>query len=189
MGLVIYRATTRRDQPQPWWLMGLYVFAANAPDLDFLPGLLVGNISRFHHGPSHSIGVAIAVAAIASVFFPRKTFAFLVTFSLYFSHVLLDYLVWDLPPSRGVPLFWPFSTEYYMTPFAVFPSFYYAGKRSEFVRSVFSLHNLWTVVVEFVILAPVLLAVWYFKSRKEKLDTATWQDEAELRKICDESSL
>jgi inner membrane protein len=170
MGVIIYRATTRPGQTQPWWLMGLYVFAANAPDLDVLPGLVVGNLSRFHHGPSHSIGLALAFGALASLFFARKIYAFAVAFSLYFSHVLLDYLVWDPPPSRGVPLFWPFSTEYYMTPFAFFPSFHYMAKPTEFIlSSLFTLHNFFTVTTEILLLSPLLIVVWIWTRRRHEL--------------------
>ena len=31
------------------------LFGANAADLDFGPGLFVGDLGRFHQGPSHSI--------------------------------------------------------------------------------------------------------------------------------------
>lgn len=192
MGLIVYRAGRRR--PQPWWVLALYVFLANAPDLDVLPGLFVGNLSRFHHGPSHSIGLAIAVAAFASLFFARKIYGFAVTFSLYFSHVLLDYLVWDPPPARGVPLFWPFCTEYYMTPFGLFPSFHYMAKPSEFIFSpFFTLHNFSTVIIEIFILLPLFLIVSFTKNRtgepKKLARHSTPSDETDAEIICSDSSL
>ncbi len=194
MGFIIYRATTRPDQTQPGWLMGLYVLAANAPDLDVLPGLVVGNLSRFHHGPSHSIGFALAVGALASLFFARKIYAFAVTFSLYFSHVLLDYLVWDPPPSRGVPLFWPFSTEYYMTPFTCFPSFHYMAKPTEFILAgLFTMHNFLTATTEILLLSPLLIIVSIWARSRDELknlanDNRTPRAETDSKIVCSDSS-
>ena len=36
-----------------WYL--LILIAGVAPDFDFLPGILIGDPNRFHHGPTHSI--------------------------------------------------------------------------------------------------------------------------------------
>src|SRR5918996_1228730 len=160
MGYIIHRATARPSSPHNWSAIALYLFAANAPDLDFIPGLFVGQPSRFHHGPSHSIGFAILFAAIASVCFRRKTHAFVMAFSLYLSHVLLDYLIQDPSPPHGVPLFWPFSYEYYMAPFAFFRRFDYASHSVESLLSpMLTLHNLLTVLLEVVLLLPLLILV------------------------------
>jgi inner membrane protein len=107
MGYTIYRIVNRDVKVQQWRATAVYLFAANAPDLDFLPGLLIGDLGRFHHGPSHSIGFAILFGIGASLFFSRRPYTFLVASSLYFSHVVLDYLVQDLTPPHGVPLLWP----------------------------------------------------------------------------------
>ncbi|MFB0517728.1 MAG: metal-dependent hydrolase, partial [Acidobacteriota bacterium] len=37
----------------------LYIFFTVAPDLDLIPGLLGGDIYRYHHGPPHSIFFAL----------------------------------------------------------------------------------------------------------------------------------
>ncbi|MFQ5584839.1 MAG: hypothetical protein ACE5GL_10425 [Calditrichia bacterium] len=37
----------------------LFVFVANVPDLDFIPGLIIGKPNIYHHGVSHSLGVGI----------------------------------------------------------------------------------------------------------------------------------
>ena len=39
-------------------LLWLAVVAANAPDFDFLPGLLLGNEGLYHRGAGHSLGGA-----------------------------------------------------------------------------------------------------------------------------------
>ena len=98
MGYIVYGATERRGE-RTWTVSALYLFAANAPDLDFLPGLVVGDLSRFHHGPSHSVGFAILFGIVASLFWSHRLCTFVVASSLYFSHVVLDYLVQDASPA------------------------------------------------------------------------------------------
>ena len=160
MGYIIYRATSRPVGASSWWLVALYFFATNAPDLDFVPGLLVGDPSRFHHGPSHSIGFAIFFGILAGFFFRRRLYAFLIASSLYLSHVILDFLVQDPSPPHGVPLFWPLSHEYYMAPFAFFPRSDYMSSSAEPLWStIFSLHNLSTVLIEAALLVPLLIFV------------------------------
>ena len=85
VGLIIYRVTNRPRGAWPWQRIGLYTLIANAPDLDFLPGLLVGDLSRFHHGPSHSIGFAVLVGVVGCLFISRRLYAFVMGFSLYLS--------------------------------------------------------------------------------------------------------
>jgi hypothetical protein len=73
MGYVIYGATGLTGD-RNWTVSMLYLFAANAPDLDFLPGLVIGNLSKYHHGPSHSVGFAILFGIVASLFFSRRLY-------------------------------------------------------------------------------------------------------------------
>jgi inner membrane protein len=162
MGYIVYGATVRRGEGK-WTVSALYLFAANAPDLDFLPGLMVGDLSRYHHGPSHSVGFAILFGIVASLCFSRRLYTSIVASSLYFSHVVLDYLVQDPSPPHGVPLLWPLTYEYYMAPFAFFPRFdYLAGPTDPMLALIFTMHNLSTIAIEMVLLSPllVLVAVW-----------------------------
>src|SRR5919109_37383 len=121
-GYLIYRVAAK-DAEDRWWTFALYLAAANAPDLDFIPGLLMGNPGRYHHGPSHSVGFAILFGLALSLtmaLFKRGDGMrnLTVFFSLYFSHVLLDYVGTDTSFPYGVPLLWPLSHEYYIAPFA-----------------------------------------------------------------------
>jgi inner membrane protein len=166
MGYILHRATARPGSTHSWSTIALYLFAANAPDLDFIPGLFVGQLSKFHHGPSHSIGFALLFAAIVAVCFRRTTRVLVIAFSLYLSHVLLDYLIQDPSPPHGVPLFWPFSYEYYMAPFAFFRRFDYASHSLDSLLSpMFTLHNLLTVFLEIVLLLPLLIVVVCARSK------------------------
>jgi len=67
-GLAGYFAFKKRSSDSPpiqeLFLLGLCLFLANLPDLDFIPGFLCGEIGRFHHGPSHSLVVGLVGALI-----------------------------------------------------------------------------------------------------------------------------
>ena len=172
MGYVIYGATEGISE-RNWTTRALYLFAANAPDLDFLPGLVVGDLPRYHHGPSHSVGFAILFGIVASLLMSRRLYSFIVASSLYFSHVVLDYLVQDPSPPYGVPLLWPLSYEYHMAPFAFFPRFdYLAGSTDSMVATIFSLHNLSTIVTEIVLLSSLLLLLGVWTRIQEHRNTS-----------------
>ena len=159
-GLIIYSATNRSIASRGSQLRALFMLVANAPDLDFLPGLVVGDLSRYHHGPSHSIGFAVLMGVMASVVISRRLYAFVMGFSLYLSHVVLDYLIQDPSPPNGVQIVWPLSHEYYMAPFAFFPKFdYRPGFTESVLLAFFSLNNLMTVMTELLLLLPLLIFV------------------------------
>ena len=81
-------------------------------------------------------------------------------FSLYLSHVLLDYLVQDPSPPLGVQVFWPFSDKYYMAPFAFFSSFDRPDTLAvATIPAFFTLHNVLTISIEVLFLLPLLLFV------------------------------
>lgn len=85
------------------------MFAANAADLDFVPGILVGRAGRFHHGATHSFGAAIIfglICALAFKIWKRMDFQSIFKLSsiTYGSHVVLDALT---HPSEKMPLLWP----------------------------------------------------------------------------------
>jgi len=161
MGYFIFRVAERPAKSIQWPRLALYVFAANAPDLDFIPGLFLGEPGRFHHGPSHSLGFAVVFGltlgtALALGKLGDSLRYSMIMFSLYFSHVLLDYLGNDTRAPFGVPLFWPLSDEYYISPAAIFlairrPSF----SGVAFVTGLFSSHNLLAITVEFLLLWPL----------------------------------
>lgn len=94
-----------------WKLLLFAGVAANLPDADFLPGVLVGNPVLFHRTASHSLLAAAvfallcgAIAAWRGADFRRWfTFALLV----YGSHLACDVIAATPSASSGVPLFWP----------------------------------------------------------------------------------
>jgi len=108
-------------------IYGLVILGACSPDLDFLPGIFVGNPSRFHHGYFHSLGMAmvlsLTVGFLLTIFRFRSSFGKTVGFvlTLVFSHFLLDFFTADFSPPYGFPLLWPFSETYFISPWPILP--------------------------------------------------------------------
>jgi membrane-bound metal-dependent hydrolase YbcI (DUF457 family) len=154
------------------WL-ALIVVAANGPDLDFLPGLLIGDVNRFHHGPSHSIAAAL-IAAVAAGWGAvlaggRGARTALVVLLAWSSHLLADYAAADPREPRGVPLLWPFSDAPYIAPVTLFMPFDHGSPGDDLGKAlaiVFSLHNVYAIVVELALTAPLAAAgLWLGRQR------------------------
>lgn len=103
---------------------GLVALGASFPDLDFIPGLILGQASRFHHGYSHSMGIAIVISLLAGVFIkviqPEVSFLKTGSFvlSLGLSHLFLDFFT-EAP--KGFPLFWPFTEAKFLSSLPILP--------------------------------------------------------------------
>jgi membrane-bound metal-dependent hydrolase YbcI (DUF457 family) len=98
------------------WPLG-FAFAASAADLD----LLVNLHSRY----THSVGAVLLAWGVAWVACRRRGLrrpaaASLAVALAYASHVVLDFLGSDTTPPFGIMALWPFSSEFYLAPVAVF---------------------------------------------------------------------
>ncbi len=170
MGYLICRVTIKSFKGQKWYIILLCIFIANIPDLDFLPGLFVGSASRYHHGISHSIGFSLLFAfgcyfILGLLKQDHMKRSVITVFSLYFSHVVLDFLTKVPDKPYGELFLWPFSNKYYMAPFSFFPVIHFHGATGEFFFSLLSLQNLIAIGVEFAILSPIVVAVELWKYR------------------------
>lgn len=90
---------------------------ANAPDLDFVPGLFEGHARAYHRGWTHSLAATV-LAGVAGGAVLRRWLGsfrtgFMVALLLYGSHVVLDTLTPDTRDEAGVPLFWPSTVHVY----------------------------------------------------------------------------
>jgi len=158
-GYILYLAWNRNYQLiGDWKKIVLYLFAANAPDLDFIPGILVGDANRFHHGISHTLGFSVLFALSMYVMsgFKRKK-DFIIFFLLYFSHVVIDFLTADTSPPFGVMLFWPFTQRYFISSYSVFFDIHHLT-----LSDLFDLHNIkamaWEAAVFFSIIVLLVFA-------------------------------
>jgi len=162
VGYLGYQIAVRLGGARGWLLLLLCVFAANAPDLDFVPGLLVNAPRQFHHvALSHSLGGAVVFLVVASCvpYLRKRTYKWqhgLLYFSLYASHVVID----CLGRGRGVPLFWPLSSTRYGISLGVLPGFVLNPTSSEaFLTSLVSYHNLRVIGIEIVMMLPFFLFI------------------------------
>ncbi|WP_045218716.1 metal-dependent hydrolase [Desulfonatronum thioautotrophicum] len=168
-GVTTYLAFVPRT-PLPWTtratFLGACVFLAVFPDLDFLPGLIVGAPNQFHQGPSHSLLVValvwLAVLALLSV--RRRTWLrglsrqtlLLGTALAAFSHPFLDYF----SIGNGIPLFWPLDSSTYASPWPLFLNVTRDNvPGAAFFLSLFSLHNLLALSRELLFSVALLTLV------------------------------
>ncbi len=108
----------RTEGPRPWALLLVAAVVANLPDLDFVPGALMGHAERYHRGGSHSILAAVLVAATLGPAAARalggRTRAWVgVLFAVYSSHLVLDLLLRDPTGGPGIAALWPLTDVRY----------------------------------------------------------------------------
>jgi len=123
-------------------LLAAAVLLANAPDLDFIPGLLVGAPHAFHRGVTHTVLAAVLVGAVALLLARRwrPASAWRVAgwaAATYGSHLLLDWLTVDVVPPPGAQFLWPISDAYYIAPVTPIPELVVDGAgRGAFLHSL-----------------------------------------------------
>ena len=139
-------------------------------DIDFLFGI--------HSRQTHSIGAALIVLAVAWAWQvhrrrraanPGSTAAAtplrfaIAAACAYGSHVLFDWMGNDTTPPIGIMALWPFSEGFYQSQLYVFEAI-----SRRYALPGFWAHNLYAVAREIVILAPVVAALWWWRTRPRR---------------------
>jgi membrane-bound metal-dependent hydrolase YbcI (DUF457 family) len=165
-GLAIARVAHSRQWISGSWLgIGLVLLAANAADLDFLPGVLLhGRPDWFHHGPTHSL-FAAAVVALAFAVIARALGASAIRMGAifgiaYLSHVALDFMTVAVTDTSDMPLLWPFSDRLFSPPVEIFLPIRHISRRTTFWGGLFSWANVVAIGREFLVMGG-LCVVWY----------------------------
>gem|GEM_PF-798970 len=160
-GTVVYLAGTRKESRSKF-ILGVTLLGGIAPDFDFLPGLLVGKLSAYHHGISHSLTFAAFFGALVFILARRvhkdvaMQAAILAGLS-YALHVILDFVGVN-EGTRGVPILWPLSDQKFGLNLQLFGYFYYSDAG---IWSVIRWDNISALLREsFLIGTPVLLLLW-----------------------------
>lgn len=149
-----------------------FIFLANLPDADFLPGILLGHPNLYHHGAFHSLGAALAVSAMGGYFFYLKKKSFWATatgiFLVFSTHLLLDFFSRDLAAPFGLPIFWPFSQRYFIAAHPIFLNIARSGHTRDFFPSLFNRHNLEGALREILLLGGLAVAVGLVRFWRQK---------------------
>jgi inner membrane protein len=145
------------------------------PDVDFLFGWFSGSPNRFHHQFTHSLFFVIVAGVLIALALAGRNRVQFRLFSVLFigagvSHIILDLLAVDTTAPFGVPLFWPFSHEFFISPVRIFFDVRRAMDSRQFFSSMLSWHNLKTMMLEIVFLAPWL--IWRYRRRKNAIKIA-----------------
>lgn len=144
--------------------IALVVLAANAADLDFLPGLLLhGRPDWFHHGPTHSLFaaavVALASAAVALVIGASALRVGALAGIAFLSHVVLDFMTVTVTDSSDLPLLWPWSYMHFSPPIEIFLPIKHASRLTTFWEGLFSWANVVAIACEVLVMGG-LWVVW-----------------------------
>lgn len=138
------------------------------PDLDFVPGLLVGDPARFHHGWSHSVGAAAVVGLLVWWLASDGNVRIAaIVFLAYASHVALDWATADPSVPVGVPALWPLLDAYVISPVMILPRVIHSS------ASPFNLHNLGVAAREVLLLGTPTLGLLWFRHRQGQSDMNT----------------
>jgi hypothetical protein len=173
LATAIFSGVNRKKLKLNWFDYLVFLFLGIFPDLDFIPGLILGTPSRFHHGMTHSLFFGIIIGTSAGLIIgwrKRKSwlpYALLFT-AVYFSHLLADFLGVDTRFPYGEQLFWPFWQGYVLSPVPIFLDVYRSSSRSDFLTSLFNFHNLQAVLVELLICCPIWLLIQFKNVARKK---------------------
>lgn len=167
LGYVIYRLS-RRHAPilaqestrsgRPSRLSVIVVGLSMLPDLDALPGIIAGDLARFHNQGMHSLPVGLVVACGAGGVAWLRCRQGVVYWSVvvlvsYEMHIVLDYLTFG----RGVMLLWPLTSTRYIPPITPFHGLHWS-------KGVFDINHLLTIANELTFVALIGL-IWLLLAR------------------------
>ncbi len=130
------------------------------PDIDVIPGVIFGDIGRFHNNVMNSLifGLGFALLVAGSVWLTgrgKPGFWFLVVLVSYWLHILMDFLT----VGRGVMALWPFTPERYKPPLYVFYGLHWSD-------GWISIRHLWTILSEMALVLVVGLGLLALSRRR-----------------------
>jgi LexA-binding, inner membrane-associated putative hydrolase len=133
----------------------LLALAAIGPDVDFLWGR--------HAAETHSVGACAIVGLLVLAILRGTQVRLAIAVALAWgSHVLFDWLGSDTTPPIGVMALWPFSDAYYFA-----HAYWFDSITRRYWLPNFWTHNLLAVVKEIVFLAPLAIAIGWWRRRRD----------------------
>ncbi len=169
----IFSRVNRKRLKLNWFDYLVFLLIGIFPDLDFIPGLILGTPSHFHHGFTHSLFFGIIIGAMTGLLYckwKRKHWLnYIIVFTgVYFSHLIADFFGVDTSFPYGEQLFWPLWQAYLLSPVSIFSDVYRSSSNADFFVSMFNWHNLKTVIIELLICVPILFLINYKKVSQGK---------------------
>ncbi|HNR93358.1 MAG TPA: metal-dependent hydrolase [Kiritimatiellia bacterium] len=136
------------------WILGAALFA-NLPDIDYIPGVMAGELNLYHHGVTHTLGWAALVSLL--VWIPLRPKGargreLSLIFLLLFSHLALDWVTADGKEPYGIMILWPFSNNYFISEVPLLPHL----RKADFTE-LLDPYNFRIMAVEILRTLPVLL--------------------------------
>ena len=165
MGYAIGESLRFRLARSFWMNAFIFMVLANLPDIDFLPGFLLGSPNMYHHHQAHSLGFAAAVGILGGGCWWLRQRRFWPGFGLVFatvsSHLVLDLLTQDFSDPHGMMLLWPLTSEFYDVPWKIFLAVNKSNQSADFFASVLHENNLRVVAVELAVMLPLAALVTF----------------------------
>lgn len=169
---------TVRTGWRAWHFAALAATITLVPDLDFVPGVLMGDPSLFHRGVTHSLPGAVLLAAPIALVLAAlaeapggngcgigerflRWYGFVLP--VYVTHLLLDMVAPDTAHNSGIRLLWPVTDAYFMAPAPVpeairgFFDLEFGPDSAGFFRTLFSAHALAVYLAEALLFSPVIV--------------------------------
>ena len=149
------------------WLL-LALVAGHAPDFDYLPGLIAGELNRWHHGYSHSLGWCLLLTAMAGCFAralrpSAVKRVMLVVLCSSLVHLVADLLTTDVTPPLGIMIAWPVWDAYISSKLDLFPPM-----QKNTLGDILQPANLRPLLHECLITLPILVgALWTWRQKSE----------------------
>lgn len=152
-----------------WKNLIFVLIAGNLPDIDFIPGLLKGELNKYHETYTHTLVFAVIVSFFVWVvlFFFKYKKAYKIaffSFVLIYAHIIFDIFNFDSRPPIGVMLFWPFTEQYF---YLKMPLIYPFDRQN--LENLFSKDGLFALFTEILVSVPILvLGIVSVKKKKLK---------------------
>jgi len=146
-GYAVYEAARPAGRHRPL-LAAAAVVLANAPDLDFVPGFLVGQPGAFHRGITHTLAGVVLVTAVTWLLARGRARLATTTFvaAAWGSHLVVDFFSTDAIAPHGAQFLWPLSDAYLIAARPLFPEI------------VIDMHSAGSFLA--TMLSPATLPVW-----------------------------
>ncbi len=167
LGIAFAESTPIRLAENRWVEFTLVALLANLPDLDFLPGYLLGQPLLFHRHEFHSLAAALAAGVLTALVYRtlgKRALPYLVLgTALFASHLLLD-----TTTAPGTPLLWPILDGYVQTPWTPFLPIEKVTTRAGFFGSLLTTHNAAVAAWETLLLLPVAVLGSFLRKPRRK---------------------